>query len=83
MNFALIDSTVGNDDFSPLELPNVKPVLFDTAQAAARAGYLAAGATRTGMVGTYGGMPFPSVTVFAWMVSRSASATTTRCTARP
>ncbi|MGO4105444.1 BMP family ABC transporter substrate-binding protein [Leifsonia sp. YAF41] len=64
VNFALIDSTVANDDFSPLELDNVKPVLFDTAQGAALAGYLAAGATKTGTVGTYGGMPFPSVTVF-------------------
>lgn len=64
VNFALIDSMVTNDDFSPLELPNVKPVLFDTAQAAALAGYLAAGASKTGVVGTYGGMPFPSVTVF-------------------
>jgi basic membrane protein A len=64
VNFALIDSTVANDDFSPLELDNVKPVLFDTAQAAALAGYLAAGATKTGVVGTYGGMAFPSVTVF-------------------
>ena len=64
VNFALIDSTVNNDDFSPLVLSNVKPVLFDTAQAAVLAGYLAAGATKTGVVGTYGGMPFPSVTVF-------------------
>jgi basic membrane protein A len=64
VNFALIDSTVSNDDFSPLVLDNVKPVLFDTAQAAALAGYLAAGATKTGVVGTYGGMAFPSVTVF-------------------
>jgi len=64
VNFALIDSTVTNDDFSPLVLDNVKPVLFDTAQAAALAGYLAAGATKTGVVGTYGGMAFPSVTVF-------------------
>ncbi|HEU4849156.1 MAG TPA: BMP family ABC transporter substrate-binding protein [Terrimesophilobacter sp.] len=64
VDFALIDSTVSNDDFSPLELDNVKPVLFDTAQAAALAGYLAAGATKTGTVGTFGGMPFPSVTVF-------------------
>lgn len=64
VNFALIDSTVSNDDFSPLVLDNVKPVLFDTAQAAVLAGYLAAGASKTGVVGTYGGMPFPSVTVF-------------------
>ncbi|MBB5633359.1 basic membrane protein A [Cryobacterium mesophilum] len=64
VDFALIDSALSNDDFSPLVLPNVKPVLFDTAQAAVLAGYLAAGATKTGVVGTFGGMPFPSVTVF-------------------
>ncbi|HTL40106.1 MAG TPA: BMP family ABC transporter substrate-binding protein [Pseudolysinimonas sp.] len=64
VNFALIDSAVSNDDFSPLVLDNVKPVLFDTAQAAVLAGYLAAGASKTGVVGTYGGMPFPSVTIF-------------------
>lgn len=64
VNFALIDSVVTNDDFSTLVLDNVKPVLFDTAQAAVLAGYLAAGASQTGVVGTYGGMPFPSVTIF-------------------
>jgi basic membrane protein A len=64
VNFALIDSVVTNDDFSTLVLDNVKPVLFDTAQAAVLAGYLAAGASKTGVVGTYGGMPFPSVTIF-------------------
>jgi basic membrane protein A len=64
VNFALIDSAVSNDDFSPLTLDNVKPVLFDTAQAAALAGYLAAGASKTGVVGTYGGQQFPSVTIF-------------------
>lgn len=64
VHFALIDSVVTDDDFQPIELDNVKPVLFDTAQAAALAGYLAAGVSATGVVGTYGGMPFPSVTVF-------------------
>lgn len=64
VEFALIDSVVTDDEFQPVELENVKPVLFDTAQAAALAGYLAAGVTETGFVGTYGGMAFPSVTVF-------------------
>lgn len=64
VDYALIDSVVTDDKFATIELDNVKPVLFDTAQAAALAGYLAAGATKTGVVGTYGGMPFPSVTVF-------------------
>jgi basic membrane protein A and related proteins len=64
VNFALIDSLVTDNNFNPLVFDNVKPVLFDTAQAAALAGYLAAGASKTGVVGTFGGMPFPSVTVF-------------------
>jgi len=64
VNYALIDSVVTNDDFSTLVMDNVKPVLFDTAQAAVLAGYLSAGATTTGTVATYGGMPFPSVTIF-------------------
>lgn len=64
IDFALVDSAVSDADGNPLVLDNVKPVLFDTAQAAALAGYLAAGASETGIVGTYGGMPFPSVTVF-------------------
>jgi len=55
---------VTDDDFQTIVLDNVKPVLFDTAQAAVLAGYLAAGASKTGVVGTYGGMPFPSVTIF-------------------
>ena len=36
---------------------NLKPLVFDTAQAAFLAGYLAAGMTKTGKVGTFGGMP--------------------------
>lgn len=64
VQYALIDSTVTDENFQTIEMDNVKPVLFDTAQAAALAGYLAAGATSTGIVGTYGGMPFPSVTIF-------------------
>ncbi|WP_120338031.1 BMP family lipoprotein [Cryobacterium soli] len=64
VEFAIIDSPLSNDDFSPLSLDNVKPVLYDTAQAAFLAGYLAAGTTKTGTVGTFGGMAYPSVTIF-------------------
>jgi len=64
VNFALIDSGLSNDDFSPLSLPNVKPIQFDTAEAAFLAGYLAAATTKTGKIATYGGMLFPSVTIF-------------------
>ena len=64
IDFALIDSALSNDDYSPLSLPNVKPIQYDTAQAAFLAGYLAAAETKTGKVATYGGMLFPSVTIF-------------------
>jgi basic membrane protein A len=64
IDYALIDSALSNDDYSPLSLPNVKPIQYDTAQAAFLAGYLAAGTTKTGKVATYGGMLFPSVTIF-------------------
>ncbi|MCU1447109.1 BMP family ABC transporter substrate-binding protein [Cryobacterium sp.] len=64
VQFAIIDSALSNDDFSPLTLDNVKPVLYDTAQAAFLAGYLAAGTSKTGTVGTFGGMQYPSVTIF-------------------
>jgi basic membrane protein A len=64
INFGLIDSALSNDDYSPLSLDNVKPIQYDTAQAAFLAGYLAASKSTTGKVATYGGMLFPSVTIF-------------------
>jgi len=64
VNFGLIDSGLSNPDFSPLSLANVKPLQYDTAEAAFLAGYLAAGTSKTGKVATYGGMLFPSVTIF-------------------
>ena len=56
LNFALVDS--GS------ESPNVKPLLFETAEAAFLAGYAAADLSTTKTIGTYGGLPFPSVTDF-------------------
>lgn len=64
VNFALIDSALSNDDFSPLSLENVKPIQYDTAEAAFLAGYLSAATTQTGKVATYGGLLLPSVTIF-------------------
>jgi basic membrane protein A len=50
------------DDAIPLS--NVYSAQFDTAQAGYLAGYLAAGMTKSGTVGTYGGLNIPPVTVF-------------------
>jgi basic membrane protein A len=47
--------------------PTVKNILgltFETDQAAFLAGYVAAGVTKTGKVGTFGGMNIPTVTIF-------------------
>ena len=43
---------------------NLKGLLFSTQESSFLAGYLAAGMTQTGTVGTYGGIPIPSVTAF-------------------
>ncbi|MBC7725696.1 MAG: BMP family ABC transporter substrate-binding protein [Burkholderiaceae bacterium] len=56
VDFAIVDETV--------EAPNVKPIVFDTAQAAYLAGYLAAGVSKTGKVATFGGGNQPPVTLF-------------------
>lgn len=63
-DFALVDSAFSAPDFSPVELENGKPLLFDTAQASYLAGYLAAGMSETGVVATFGGIQIPSVSVF-------------------
>jgi basic membrane protein A and related proteins len=54
--FAIIDANVA--------LPNVFSMQFDTAQAGYLAGYLSAGMTKSGTVGTYGGAKIPPVTIF-------------------
>jgi basic membrane protein A len=54
--FAIVDYNAG--------LSNVYSMQFDTAQAAYLAGYLAAGYSKSGKVGTYGGLKIPPVTIF-------------------
>lgn len=51
-------------DDNSIVADNVKPIVFDTAQAAFLAGYVAASYSKTGVVGTYGGLPIPPVTIF-------------------
>lgn len=45
-------------------IPNVMGQVFATDQAAFLAGYLAAGMTKTGVIGTFGGINIPPVTIF-------------------
>ncbi len=64
IQFGLIDSAFSDDDFNPVELDNAKPLLFNTAEAAFLAGYVAGATTESGIVGTFGGLPIPSVQIF-------------------
>jgi basic membrane protein A len=51
-------------DVGGLEVPNLRELTFQTDEASFLAGYVAAGATKTGVLGTYGGIAIPSVTIF-------------------
>lgn len=56
VDFAIVDEVV--------DAPNVKPIVFDTAQAAFLAGYASASYSKAGTVGTFGGIGYPTVTIF-------------------
>lgn len=57
LNYAIIDD-------NSVVADNVKPIVYDTAQAAFLAGYTAASVSKTGTVGTFGGVNIPTVTIF-------------------
>lgn len=64
VQFAIVDDGLdANGDGKP-DVKNGKPILFDTAQAAFLAGYAAASYSKTGVVGTFGGLAIPPVTIF-------------------
>lgn len=46
------------------DIPNVRELVYQTDEGAFAAGYLAAGVTSTGKVGTYGGINIPTVSIF-------------------
>lgn len=64
LQYVSIDDPVDQDFDGKTDADNIKPFIFDTSQAAFLAGYLSAGVTETGVVGTFGGQDFPTVTVF-------------------
>ncbi len=69
IKYVLIDDAAdGGDDGQTFDgkadQPNIKPLLYDTAEAAFMAGYVAADYSKSGVVGTYGGQPYPTVTIF-------------------
>lgn len=75
LSAATVEAAAANPDIhfiivddQPEAAENIRPIVYDTAQAAFMAGYLAAGySSREGganKVGTFGGMEFPTVTIF-------------------
>jgi basic membrane protein A len=72
IDFVIFDDGFPNDFAVPDEedlghdecIPNVRGSQYKTDQAAFLAGYLAAGMTKTGKIGYFGGIPLPTVTIF-------------------
>ena len=76
VGFLLADTTAAAAEANPDErfaivdfiyeepIDNVKPLVFNTHEAAFLAGYVAAGYTSTGSVATWGGQQIPTVTIF-------------------
>ena len=58
VKFAIVD----NESFDGVD--NAKGLMFDTAQPAFMAGYVAASLSQTGKVGTFGGAKYPTVSIF-------------------
>ncbi len=58
VHFSIVDVT-----YAP-PVANINGQAFQTDEAAFLAGYVAAGMTKTGKVGTFGGFPIPTVTIF-------------------
>ncbi len=55
--------TIVDFSYDP-DISNVRELVYQTDEAAFAAGYLAAGMTKTGIIGTYGGLNIPTVSIF-------------------
>ncbi len=62
--FAIVDFLYTDKSGKPTPIDNVKPLVFNTHEAAFLAGYLAAAQSKTGKVATWGGAKIPTVTIF-------------------
>jgi basic membrane protein A len=71
--WTMIDNVLTDAEFAPLALPNVRELVYQTDQAAFAAGYLAAGMSQTGVLCTYGGANFPTVSIFMDGYTRGAA----------
>ena len=64
IDFAIVDFAYTDESGKNTAPANLKGLVFNTGEPAFLAGYAAASLTKTGKVGTYGGMKIPSVTAF-------------------
>lgn len=64
IQYILVDDAADTNFDGTKDAENIKPLVYDTAEAAFLAGYLAAGYSEAGIVGTFGGQPYPTVTIF-------------------
>jgi basic membrane protein A len=64
-NFAIVDVDFADPEtFEDVTFDNVRELTFATDQAAFLAGYVAAATSESGIIGTYGGLNIPTVTIF-------------------
>ena len=64
IQYAIVDDPADADGDGKTDAPNIKPLLFDTAQAAYLGGYAAAAYSKAEKVGTFGGMQIPPVSIY-------------------
>lgn len=65
VEFAIIDDAADNDFDGVTDADNIKPIVFNTAQSAFLVGYAAASYSKSGIVATWGGQPYPTVSIFS------------------
>ena len=64
ISFAIVDDWADNDFNGETDAPNIKPLTFETDEAAFLAGYASASTSASGTIATFGGVAYPSVTIF-------------------
>ena len=64
IDFAIVDYAFVDDMGKDISPPNAKGLVYATEQPAYLAGYLAAAMSKSGVVGTFGGMNIPPVTTY-------------------
>ena len=64
IDFAIVDFAYSDDSGANTAPANLKGLVYATEQPSFLAGYLAAGMSESGVVGTFGGLPIPTVTIF-------------------